>query len=174
MSIEIGHFALALALVLGLLLGVLPLVGAHRRDARLMAVAQPAAIAQFIAILIAFATLIAGFVGNDFSVALIASHSNTDLPLELRIAATWGSHEGSMLLWSLMASGWTCAVAAFSRSLSPVLRARILGVLGLISVGFLLFLLFTSNPFERLLPPAVEGRDLNPLLQDPGMVFHPP
>ncbi|MBE0591982.1 MAG: heme lyase CcmF/NrfE family subunit, partial [Gemmatimonadales bacterium] len=139
-----------------------------------MAVAQPAAIAQFIAILIAFATLIAGFVGNDFSVALIASHSNTDLPLELRIAATWGSHEGSMLLWSLMASGWTCAVAAFSRSLSPVLRARILGVLGLISVGFLLFLLFTSNPFERLLPPAVEGRDLNPLLQDPGMVFHPP
>src|SRR5690606_10024531 len=174
MSIELGHFALAVALALGLALGVLPLVGAHRRDARLMAVAQPAAIAQFLAIGFAFATLVAGFVANDFSAALIASHSNNALPLELRIAASWGSHEGSMLLWSLMLSGWTCAVAAFSRSLSPVLRARILGILGLVSVGFLLFLLFTSNPFERLLPPATEGRDLNPLLQDPGMVFHPP
>ncbi|MFA7503475.1 MAG: heme lyase CcmF/NrfE family subunit [Burkholderiaceae bacterium] len=174
MIIEIGHFALTIALVLGLLLGILPMVGAHRRDVRLMAVAQPAAVAQFGAITIAFAALIAGFVGNDFSVLLIANHSNTDLPLDLRVAASWGSHEGSMLLWSLMLSAWTCAVAAFSRSLSTVLRARVLGVLGLISVGFLLFLLFTSNPFERLLPAAAQGRDLNPLLQDPGMVFHPP
>ncbi len=174
MSIELGHFALVLALLVSVVLGVVPMIGAARHDQRLMGVARPAAGALFVLIAIAFGTLMMAFVDHDFSVKLVASHSNSDLPTPLRVAATWGSHEGSILLWILMLSGWTCAVAVFSRSLSDVLRARILAVMGLISVGFIAFTLFTSNPFERLIPAAAEGRDLNPLLQDPGMIFHPP
>lgn len=174
MSIELGHFALALALVMSAILGVLPMIGAARQDQRLMAVAKPAAGMMFVLVAIAFTCLLMAFYNHDFSVKLVASHSNTELPAMLRIAATWGSHEGSILLWVLMLAGWTCAVALFSRSLSDVLRARILAVMGLITLGFIAFTLFTSNPFERLLPPAIEGRDLNPLLQDAGMIFHPP
>ena len=174
MTAEIGHFALILALPLTLVFGVLSLVGAWRRDARLMAVAAPAATGAFALVVLAFACLIALFVGNEFTVQLVAQHSNRNLPLAYRVAASWGSHEGSMLLWVLMLAGWTAAVALLSGQLPATLRARVLGTMGLIGFGFLLFLLFTSNPFERLVPAAAEGRDLNPLLQDPGMVFHPP
>ena len=174
MTAELGHFATALALVVAIVLGTVPLAGAWRQDARLMAVAPGASLALFGLVAFAFACLIASFVDNDFSITLVAEHSNSELPLAYRVAATWGSHEGSMLLWVLMLAGWSAAVALLSRQLPAVLRARILSVLGLITVGFLLFLLFTSNPFERLVPAAPDGRDLNPLLQDPGMVFHPP
>ncbi|MFT4101324.1 MAG: heme lyase CcmF/NrfE family subunit [Burkholderiaceae bacterium] len=174
MTAELGHFSLALALVMSAALGVLSLLGGWRRDPVLIAIARPASVGVFALILLAFLCLATSFANNDFSIALVASHSNLALPLPYRIAATWGSHEGSMLLWVLMLSGWTAAVAFFSRSLAPTLAARVIGVLALIGVGFLLFLLFTSNPFERLLPAPPDGRDLNPLLQDPGMVFHPP
>ncbi len=174
MTAELGHFALILALPLAMLLGVLPLVGAWRRDSRLMAVARPAAAMVFLLIALAFGCLAASFVGNDFSVGLVATHSNLSLPLSYRVAATWGSHEGSMLLWVLMLAGWSCAVAAFSGNLPDSFAARVLGTLGVLTFGFLLFLLFTSNPFDRALPVPADGRDLNPLLQDPGMVFHPP
>lgn len=136
--------------------------------------ARPIAMVLFGLVLLAFICLGMLFLGNDFTVSLVATHSNLSLPVAYRVAATWGSHEGSMLLWVLMLAGWTAAVAAFSASLPAVLRVRILSVMGAITTGFLLFLLFTSNPFERMIPPPADGRDLNPLLQDPGMVFHPP
>ncbi|MCC7215262.1 MAG: heme lyase CcmF/NrfE family subunit [Burkholderiales bacterium] len=171
---ELGHFALILALLVAVAQGTLPLVGAHRRDAALMAIARPAAIVQFILVAFAFVCLGWSFATSDFSVELVAQHSNTQLPLQYRIAATWGSHEGSLLLWVLMLTGWATVVALRSRNLPAVLQARVLAVMGLIGIGFLLFMLFTSNPFLRLVPAAPEGRDLNPLLQDPGMVIHPP
>jgi cytochrome c-type biogenesis protein CcmF len=171
---ELGHFALILALLVALAQGTLPLIGAAFDEPRFMAVARPAARVQFLLVALAFGCLAAAFVGNDFSVLNVATNSNSELPLRYRIAATWGSHEGSLLLWTLMLGGWTTAVTVFSRNLPQALLARVISVMGLVSVGFLLFLLFTSNPFERLLPPAPEGRDLNPLLQDPGMVVHPP
>ncbi|HMM53200.1 MAG TPA: heme lyase CcmF/NrfE family subunit, partial [Burkholderiaceae bacterium] len=177
MIAELGQFALALALAVSLALGILPMTGAAMggaTGARLMAVARPAAMTLAALAILAFGLLTALFVGNDFSVGLVASHSNLSLPLHYRIAATWGSHEGSMLLWVLILSCWTGAVAVFSTSLPLVLRARILSTMGLVAVGFLMFLLFTSNPFDRLVPPPPDGRDLNPLLQDAGMVFHPP
>ena len=171
---ELGHFALILALLVALAQGTLPLVGAQRRDAALMAIARPAALAQFFLVAFAFGCLAYSFATNDFSVENVAQHSNSQLPLQYRIAATWGSHEGSLLLWVLMLTGWATAVTLRSRNLPAVLQARVLAVMGLVAVGFLLFLLFTSNPFLRLVPAAPEGRDLNPLLQDPGMVIHPP
>ena len=171
---EIGHFALIVALLVALVQGVVPMVGAERRDGALMAVAVPAARAQFVLVAIAFGCLAYSFVTSDFSVENVALHSNSQLPSQYRFAATWGSHEGSLLLWSLMLAGWGAAVTLFSRHLPQTLRARVLAVMGLVAVGFLLFLLATSNPFARLSPPAPEGRDLNPLLQDPGMVVHPP
>jgi len=171
---ELGHFALILALLVAIAQSSLPLAGAAYREPRLMALAKPAARAQFLLVVTAFACLAASFVGNDFSVQNVATNSNSELPLHYRFAATWGSHEGSLLLWTLMLAGWTFAVTLFSRNLPPVLLARVIAVMGWVSVGFLLFLLFTSNPFDRLVPPAPEGRDLNPLLQDPGMVIHPP
>jgi cytochrome c-type biogenesis protein CcmF len=171
---ELGHFALILALLVAIAQSTLPLAGAAYREPRLMALAKPAARAQFLLVVMAFACLAASFVGNDFSVQNVATNSNSELPLHYRFAATWGSHEGSLLLWTLMLAGWTFAVTLFSRNLPPVLLARVIAVMGWVSVGFLLFLLFTSNPFDRLVPPAPEGRDLNPLLQDPGMVIHPP
>jgi cytochrome c-type biogenesis protein CcmF len=171
---ELGHFALILALLVALAQGTLPLAGAAVGEPRLMALARPAARAQFFLVVVAFACLAASFIGNDFSVQNVATNSNSELPLHYRFAATWGSHEGSLLLWTLMLAGWTFAVSLFSRHLPQVLLARVIAVMGLVSVGFLLFLLFTSNPFERLVPAASEGRDLNPLLQDPGMVIHPP
>ncbi|HLT25801.1 MAG TPA: heme lyase CcmF/NrfE family subunit [Zeimonas sp.] len=177
MIAEFGQYTLALALAVAAVLGTLPMLGSFARGtagARLMAVDRPAALLLAALATLAFFSLGMLFVRNDFSVLLVATHSNLHLPLHYRIAATWGSHEGSMLLWVLILSLWTGAVSIFSSSLPDVLRARILATMGLIGVGFLLFLLFTSNPFERLMPPAADGRDLNPLLQDPGMVFHPP
>jgi cytochrome c-type biogenesis protein CcmF len=171
---ELGHFALILALLVATAQAAVPLVGAAYGEPRLMALAKPAARVQFLLVVIAFACLAASFIGNDFSVQNVATNSNSELPLRYRFAATWGSHEGSLLLWTLMLAGWTFAVTLFSRHLPPVLLARVIAVMGLVSAGFLLFLLFTSNPFERLFPAAAEGRDLNPLLQDPGMVIHPP
>jgi cytochrome c-type biogenesis protein CcmF len=171
---ELGHFALIVSLGLAATLGVLPIAGAQRGNVRWMAVARPAARAQFAFVAIAFLCLTYAFVANDFSVLYVASNSNSQLPLAYRVAAVWGGHEGSLLLWTLSLSGWMLAVTFFSRHLPEAMVARVLGVMGLVSVGFLLFMLFTSNPFERLLPAAPEGSDLNPLLQDPGMVAHPP
>ena len=171
---EIGHLLLWLALGVALALGVLPMVGAQRGQAGAMALARPLAVAQTLLVAAAFICLASAFVRNDFSVLYVASNSNSSLPLHYRIAAVWGGHEGSLLLWVLMLSLWTVAVAAFSRSLPLPFVARILAVLGFVAVGFLLFMLMTSNPFDRLLPAAADGRDLNPLLQDPGMVIHPP
>ena len=171
---EFGHFLLILALGVALALGVLPMVGAHRGRSDWMALGRPLAWAQFVLIVASFVCLAASFVRHDFSVLYVASNSNSALPLAYRIAAVWGGHEGSLLLWMLMLAGWTVAVARFSHSLPAAFVARILAVLGLVSVGFLLFTLITSNPFERLIPAAADGRDLNPLLQDAGMVIHPP
>ena len=171
---ELGHFALILAFLVALVQGVLPLVGAHQGRATWVAVARPAAVAQALLLAFAFACLMTAFVQNDFSVLYVAQHSNSLLPLPYRMAAVWGGHEGSLLLWVVMMVLWTLAVAIFSRQLPDVMVARVLGVLGLVTAGFLLFILMTSNPFARLLPGAEEGRDLNPLLQDPGLIFHPP
>lgn len=171
---ELGQVALILALLLAGLLAVLPLWGAHRQDARWMALARPLALGQFLFVALAFGILVSAFVGNDYSVLYVASNANSLLPVYYRVAGAWGGHEGSLLLWQLMLTGWTVAVAVFSRQLPVVTVARVLGVLGLISVGFLSFTLFTSNPFERVLPPPPDGRDLNPLLQDAGMIVHPP
>ena len=171
---ELGHFALIVALMLALVQGTLPLIGAARGNPGFIAVARPAAQGQFVFVAIAFVALGYSFYANDFSVTYVANHSNTALPLFYRLSAVWGGHEGSLLLWVQMLALWMLAVTVFSRSLPDEMVARILGVMGLVSVGFLCFMLFTSNPFERLLPGAEDGRDLNPLLQDPGMVFHPP
>lgn len=171
---ELGHFSLILALCLAMTLGVLPILGAARNNPVLMGVARPLAYGQFVFIGLAFATLANAFLGNDFSVLYVAQHSNSQLPAQYRFAAIWGGHEGSLLLWAFILSIWTAAVATFSKHLPEEMVARVLGVMGLVSVGFLLFMLFTSSPFERLLPAAVDGRDLNPLLQDPGLVIHPP
>ena len=171
---ELGHFALIVALCIALVQSTLPLIGAQTGNARFMALARPAAQGQFVFVAIAFGCLAYSFINNDFSVVNVASNSNSHLPVPYRFAATWGSHEGSLLLWALMLSGWMLAVTVFSRALPLAMVARVLGVMGLVSIGFLLFMLLTSNPFERLLPQAMDGRDLNPLLQDPGMVIHPP
>ena len=171
---ELGNFALILALLLALIQGTLPIIGAARGIPSWIALARPVVQGQFVFIAIAFFCLAYSFVNSDFSVINVAQNSNSKLPLEYRFAATWGSHEGSLLLWVLMLASWSVAVSVFSRRLPDDMVARVLGVMGLVSVGFLLFMLFTSNPFDRMLPGAPEGSDLNPLLQDPGMVFHPP
>ncbi len=174
MIVELGHFALMLALGVALVQCVLPLWGAHRARLAWVRVARPAAAAQFLLLVLAYAALTWAFIDNDFSVALAAKHSNSSLPLPYRITAVWGNHEGSILLWALVLAGWTAAVARFSTALDDATRARVIGVMGGVSVGFLLFTLIVSNPFERLLPAAADGQDLNPLLQDPGMIIHPP
>ncbi len=171
---ELGHFAIILALIVAVVQAFFSLVGATTGNRPWMNVARPAAHAQFALVTLAFLCLGYAFLNNDFSVLNVASNSNSALPWFYRIAATWGSHEGSLLLWVLMLSGWMSAVALFSRHVPTDMVARILGVMALVAVGFFLFMLLTSNPFDRLLPPAVDGRDLNPLLQDPGMVIHPP
>jgi cytochrome c-type biogenesis protein CcmF len=171
---ELGQVALILALLVAMLQAVLPLAGAHRGKASWMAVARPAAFAQLLLVLCAFVVLTVAFVMQDFSVRYVAENSNSLLPVVYRYTAVWGAHEGSQLLWALILAGWTAAVAEFSRKLPDVVVARVLAIMGLVSIGFLSFLIFTSNPFARLLPAAAEGRDLNPLLQDPGMIIHPP
>ena len=171
---EIGQFALILALSLALCQGVLPLIGAHRDDAAMMSVARPAAAGQFLFVAVSFGCLIWAFVTDDFSVLYVANHSQLALPTGYKISAVWSAHEGSLLMWLLILAAWTIAVARFSKELPQKFAARVIGVLGLLSVGFLLFALLTSNPFERLHPAAIDGADLNPLLQDPGLAIHPP
>ena len=171
---EIGHFALILALSLSLCQGVLPLLGAHRNDAAMIAVARPAATGQFVFIAVAFACLAWSFLQSDFSVLYVANHSQLALPAVYKISAVWGAHEGSLLLWVLLLAGWTVLVCRYSSELPERFSARVIGVLGLLSFGFLLFTLLTSNPFERLFPVPADGADLNPLLQDPGLAIHPP
>lgn len=171
---ELGQILLVTALVVAVLQAVLPLWGAQRGYAAWMAVARPAAYAQLALLLGAFGVLTAAFVTQDFSVRYVAENSNSLLPLAYRYSAVWGAHEGSLLLWALVLALWNGAVARWSRQLPVQVLARVLGVLGIISVGFLAFLIFTSNPFARLLPAPLEGHDLNPLLQDPGLIIHPP
>ena len=171
---EIGHYALILALFAALIQGTLPLAGAHRADAAWMALARPAAGLQFIFILTAFLALMHAYVTSDFSVLNVVNNSHSAKPLLYKISGVWGNHEGSMVLWMLILSLFGCAVALFGGNLPPTLRARVLAVQGLIGTGFLLFMLFTSNPFERVFPAPLDGNDLNPLLQDPGLAFHPP
>ena len=174
MTAEIGHFALWLGFAASLVLATLPLAGALVDRPGWMATARPVAYTLGALVTVSFVCLAAAFVGNDFSVLYVAQHSNSALPLAYRIAGVWGGHEGSLLLWALMLVVWMCAVARYSRSLPLAMVARILAVMGWVAVGFLLFTLVTSNPFERLFPAPADGRDLNPLLQDPGMVIHPP
>ena len=171
---EIGHFALTLALAIALAQTIIPLLGAHYGKVAWMALARPAARAQLVFVGVAFAALMQAFISNDFSVVYVATNSNSALPLAYRIAAVWGAHEGSLLLWVLLLSAWSCAVSFASRGLPLALVARVLAVMGAISIGFLLFMLLTSNPFLRALPVPADGSDLNPLLQDPGLVIHPP
>ena len=172
---EIGSFLLCLALGLALLLSIYPLWGAARLDSRLMGMARPLSYGMFACIAGAFLILVHAFIVNDFSVAYVAENSNTLLPVWYRIAATWGAHEGSLLLWLLMLSGWTLAVALLSRGMPQDAIARVLAVMGMINLGFLLFITLTSNPFIRTLPDfPVDGNDLNPMLQDIGLIFHPP
>ena len=171
---EIGHFALILALGVSLIQGIIPLVGAQQGRQEWIMLARPATQISFALLAIAFGVLTWSFYVNDFSVLYVAEHSNALLPTVYRIGAVWGGHEGSLLLWIFLLTGWAFAVAQLSKTLDEFMIARVLSVLGLIASGLLLFVLATSNPFERLLPAAQDGRSLNPLLQDPGLVFHPP
>ncbi len=171
---ELGHFALILAMLLSAALAFFSLAGAQKGVAAWIRLSRPAALTLFLCVVVSFACLAWAFLHNDFSVLYVSEHSNSKLPVQYQFSAVWGGHEGSLLLWVLMLSGWTAAVALFSRRLPDPVVARVLGVLGLVMVGFLLFILLTSNPFDRLFPAAQDGRDLNPLLQDPGLVYHPP
>jgi len=171
---EFGNFALMLCLLLAFIQVLIPIAGAQSGKLSWMQIARPTARVQFVLVLFAFACLIYSFLTNDFSVRYVAMTSNRLLPVQYKVAAVWGGHEGSILLWLLMLTFWMTAVSVFSKHLPEATLARILGVMGFISLGFLLFILLTSNPFDRLIPAADDGQDLNPLLQDPGMVFHPP
>ena len=171
---EIGQFLLILALCMALVLGTLPIIGAYRGISGWIAVAKPAAYAQLLFMALSYSCLTYSCLTHDFSVKYIATNSNTSLPTLYLISGVWGAHEGSLLLWGLVLTIWTGLVAQFSKSIPAETLARVLGVMGLVSIGFILFLLFTSNPFERLFPEPLEGRDLNPLLQDPGLAIHPP
>ena len=174
MIAELGHFALIMALGVAIVQAIFPIVGAARGDLVWMSLARPAARIQFVFMALAFAALTYAFLTNDFSVILVSQHSNTQLPTIYRLSAVWANHEGSLLLWAMTLAIWTLAVTLFSRRLPEYFVARVIGVMGLISVGFLLFLLLTSNPFERQFPAPLNGADLNPLLQDPGLIIHPP
>ena len=171
---EFGHYALILALCIALIQGVLPLIGAHQGRREWLILARPAAQTVFLLLATAFIILAWSFYINDFSVLYVAEHSNSQMPVMYRLGAVWGGHEGSLLLWVFLLSTWTILVAQLSKALDEFMVARVIGVLGLVMSGLLLFVLTTSNPFMRLLPAAQDGRSLNPLLQDPGLVFHPP
>jgi len=174
MIAELGHFALLIALAVAVLMALVPAYGVWRNDATAMAFARPAALVLLTVIFVAYLCLTASFVNHDFSVAYVAGHSHSELPLIYRISAVWGGHEGSLLLWVLMLSGWSAAVALLNRNLPLNISALVLSTLGAVAVGFLLFTVITSNPFDRLVPIPADGRDLNPLLQDPGLIIHPP
>lgn len=174
MIAELGHIALILAFCMAFVLGTLPIIGAARNITGWIAVARPAAFGLFLFMALSYGCLTTSFINHDFSVAYVAQNSNTALPFLYLISGVWGAHEGSLLLWGLVLSCWTGLVALFSRAIPEATVARVLGVMGLVAIGFILFLLLTSNPFERLFPAPMEGRDLNPLLQDPGLAIHPP
>ena len=174
MIAELGHYALVLALFLALVQSMVPLFGAARRDAALMAVGRSAAVVQFVMIAIAFAALTYGHVTSDFSILNVVENSHSLKPMLYKVSGVWGNHEGSMVLWVLILALFGCAVALTGRNLPPTLQARVLAVQGMLGTGFLCFILLTSNPFERVHPAPLDGQDLNPLLQDPGLAFHPP
>ena len=171
---ELGHFALIIAFAISIVQSVVPLMGAANNDTTLISLARPAALTQLLFVGLAYAALTHAFIVHDFSVLYVSQHSNLVQPLMYRISGVWGSHEGSLLLWALMLSLWTVAVAVYSRNLPEILMARVLAVMAMISTGFLAFMLFTSNPFERIFPAPLDGNELNPLLQDPGLAIHPP
>ena len=171
---ELGHFALIIAFAVAIVQSIVPLVGTARNQTALISLARPAALAQLLFVGLSYAALTHAFIVHDFSVLYVSQHSNLVQPLMYRISAVWGSHEGSLLLWSLILSLWTIAVAVYSRNLPEILMARVLAVMGMISTGFIAFMLFTSNPFERIFPTPLDGNELNPLLQDPGLIIHPP
>jgi len=174
MIAELGHFCLILALFMAVIQAIFPIFGAYRSISGWVAVAKPAAFAQLLFMSLSYACLTYAFLVHDFSVSYVAHNSNTALPTLYLVSGVWGAHEGSLLLWALTLSIWTGLVAFFSKNIPETTMARVLGVLGLVSIGFILFLLLTSNPFDRLFPAPLEGRDLNPLLQDPGLAIHPP
>ncbi len=171
---ELGHFALIIAFAISIVQSIVPLIGAAKNDAALISMARPAALVQLLFVGLAYAALTHAFIVHDFSVLYVSQHSNMVQPLMYRISGVWGSHEGSLLLWTLILSLWTIAVAVYSRNLPEILMARVLAVMAMISTGFLAFMLFTSNPFERIFPVPLDGNELNPLLQDPGLAIHPP
>ena len=174
MIVELGLFSLVLALLLAVAQSFFGIVGPMRGNRRWMAAARPAVAGQWVFVTLSFAALSWAFYQNDFSVLYVANNSNSELPTFYRFTAVWGAHEGSLLLWALALSTWSIAVAAFSRNMPETFAARVLGVLGVVAIGFLSFILFTSSPFERLVPAAADGRDLNPLLQDVALAIHPP
>ena len=174
MIAEIGHFALVLAFCAALVQGVIPLMGAQSGRADWIAMARSSSQTTFFLVLISYAALTWCFYVDDFSVAYVANHSNSLLPVMYKISGVWGGHEGSLLLWVFMMVSWTYAVAQFSKGLDAAMVARVISVLGLVTVAFLAFVLLTSNPFDRMFPVPADGKDLNPLLQDPGLVYHPP
>ncbi len=175
MIAELGHFALILALGFSILLSIFPLYGASTNNRTLMGMARPLSWGMFLMLAFSFGTLLWAFYSNDFTLKYVASNSNSQLPWYYRLTAVWGAHEGSLLLWVLIQAIWTIAVATFSRGMPLESISRVLAVMGMISVGFLLFIILTSNPFLSVLPYfPVDGRDLNPLLQDPGLIIHPP
>ena len=171
---EIGHFALIIGLAIAMIQAIFPMMGVSLNQPQWMALARPAARAQFLFLGISFACLIYAFLSSDFSVKLVANNSHTQMPTIFKVSSVWGNHEGSLLLWAFILSGWGVAVSFFSRSIPPVMLARVMSVMGMVAIGFLLFLIMTSNPFERLPFPPTEGRTLNPLLQDFGLAVHPP
>ena len=174
MIVELGHFSIVLALICSVMLSIIPIIGAQTNNAHLMAIAKSAARAQFLLVFLGFLALTWAFVTNDFSLTYVASNSNSSLPLGFRISAVWGAHEGSLLLWVLILSIWMAAFTCSNNDMPPKFKARVLAILGIISFGFLIFMLFTSNPFLRSLPSPANGLDLNPLLQDLGLIIHPP
>ncbi|WP_439234651.1 heme lyase CcmF/NrfE family subunit [Lonepinella koalarum] len=172
---ELGNYALALSLAVSVLLAIFPLWGVEKGNGMMMALARPLTYALFFSLTLAFGALFYVFAVNDFTVQYVVNNSNSNLPLQYRLSAVWGSHEGSLLLWIWLLTFWAAAVAMFSRSLPQQAVARVLGIMGIVSIGFLIFVLFTSNPFNRTFPAfPVDGRELNPLLQDVGLIFHPP
>jgi len=174
MIVEVGHFALILALAFALLQVSLPTLGIIKNNTALTQLAKPLLWGQFFWIIVSFAILMNAFIVDDFSVKYVANNSNTELPDIFKISAVWGAHEGSLLLWTMILAGWSVAVSIFSKRLPNEVVNHILIILGFISIGFLLFLLLTSNPFERLDMVPLQGRELNPLLQDFGLIIHPP
>ena len=174
MLAEIGHLAVIVAFMVAIIQSVVPMIGAAKGYSGWMDAAAPAAVVQFLAVLLAFIMLTIAFVTSDFSVKLVASNSHSLKPMLYKVSGVWGNHEGSMLLWILILAFYGALVSIFGKRLPLVLKARVLSVQAMIGVAFLAFLLFTSNPFERLIFPPIDGNDLNPLLQDPGLAFHPP